>query len=403
MSTKERASKKLKKSIFLILILLVLVSGVFAQTKYDFPAGDFWSFDAGVGMGNFLVKGNPFQVVLDPKLWLSPAVYVGTRVGLNYSKEKDEHDIFTIEGQVYLRWNFLHLGKDVQKTVDFFIQGGLGMIAAYRGWDTPFDEVTRTRGSVLADAAFGVTIPLTPRWHIEPSVRGGYPHIWGVSLTTGYKFPLPKVTYQMTPTRVELVGGSRRPDSNISYIGDLPKPGESVSQGKIGTVGAFETPPPGLEYVEVTGTQPPHIEYVEVIKILPPNEIIKRIIVPAIEFIIFGPDIGSFNVGIDRDAQQLNELVLNSIAKMLNDDRNLRVRIEGHANPFTISKSEQDELLALSSMRANVVANQLRAKGVSEEQLAIISLGGTRNATSDWDVRNRNRRVELMIIQFIPD
>ena len=140
--------------------------------------------------------------------------------------------------------------------------------------------------------------------------------------------------------------------------------------------------------------------YVEVIRVLPPNEIVKRTIIPAIEFIIFGPDIGSYNVGIDRDAQQLNEMVLDLVAQMLRDDSSLRVRIEGHANPYTINRSEHDELMTLSAIRANVVADQLRAKGVSEEQLAIIALGGTRNATSEWDIRNRNRRVELMIIQF---
>ena len=55
--------------------------------------------------------------------------------------------------------------------------------------------------------------------------------------------------------------------------------------------------------------------------------------------------------------------------------------------------------MALSTMRANVVAQQLRERGVNEDQIVIIGFGGTRTATSEWDVRNRNRRVELMIIQ----
>ena len=408
-----KTTKKSKKCVFTVLAFLVFTSGVYAQTEYDFPAGDFWSLDAGVGMGNFLVKGAPFQGVIDPKLWLSPSLHVGSRVGLNFSSEEDSHDILTIEGQIYMRWNFLRFGRNVDKKTSLFAQAGIGMIAAYRGWESPFDDVHRTRGSVLLDGALGLTIPITPRWHIEPSVRGGYPHIWGISLTTGYKFPLLRVTYQMSPTRVELIGAPQTTSSGLTYVGNLGQSAKSAelphssaahpsekSLSGIGTVAALGPPPPGIEYVEVIRTIPPHIEYVEVLKVLPPIEIIKRIIIPAIEFVIFGPDIGRYNVGIDNDAQQLNELVLNATAQMLTEHPNLRVRIEGHANALTISRSEHDELLALSTMRANSVASQLRAKGVSNDQIVVVSLGGTRSATSDWDVRNMNRRVELMIIEF---
>jgi hypothetical protein len=60
----------------------------------------------------------------------------------------------------------------------------------YKGGDTAFGSVSDNRGSAMFDAAVGMTIPLGSRWHIEPQVRGGYPHIVGVSLTAGYKFPL---------------------------------------------------------------------------------------------------------------------------------------------------------------------------------------------------------------------
>ena len=336
---------KVKKYIFLLAIFIAIGSGLYAQT--EFPAGDFWSLDAGLGMSDLLVKGHSFQAVLDPKLWLSPPLMVGSRLGVSYSNEKDSDlsNILTFEGQVYLRWNFLRLGPADNKT-NIFVQGGLGLVSAYRGRDKSFDDVTKTRGSLLADAALGVTIPLSPRWHIEPSVRGGYPHIVGFSVTGGYKFPLPqKIRYQTTSKT----------------------------------------------------------EYVEIVKMLPPEEIIKRIMISSVEFILFGPDIGKYNVGIDNDAQQLNELVLNAAAQYLNDNPEFRVRIEGHANPFTISPSEADELMALSAMRANTVADQLRSRGVNDEQIVIISFGGTRVATSEFDVRNRNRRVELILIQINTD
>ena len=324
-----------QKRFFLLLSFFLLIGVLYAQT--EFPAGNYWSLDAGIGISGIMVKGSSFQLVIDPKLWISPALTVGSKIGINYSNEYDSYDILTFEGQVYLRWNFLKLGKK-ENPLNIFVQGGLGLVASYRGWNNVFDDVTRTRGSLLADASVGVTIPLSERWHIEPSIRGGYPHIWGASITAGYKFRLPQ----------------------------------------------------SREIIK-THTQ---IEY---------NEIVKHIKITAIEFVIFGPDIGSYNVGIDRDAQQLNELIIIGTAKFLSENPNYRVRIEGHANPYTVNVSEAEDLMALSAMRADIVAEQLRARGVKDEQMVVISFGGTRNATSEWDVRNRNRRVELMIINIDTD
>ena len=343
-------------------IFFALLSGLYAQnetnakpqseakTDYEFPAGNYWSLDAGFGMSGTLVEGSSFNFIIDPKLWLSPPLMVGAKSGVSISKEKNSvgselGNIVTFEGQVYMRWNFLRLGQNLDKRTNIFAQLGVGLLAAYRGTKNPFNEVTETRGSLLVDLALGATIPLGTRWHLEPQVRVGYPHIWGFALLGGYKFPLPM-----------------------------------------------------NKYISEKST-----EYIEVEKMLPASEIIKRITITAVEFVIFGPDIGSYNVGIDRDAQQLNELLLNSTAKMLSEHPDYRVRIEGHANPFTINRSEAEELLALSTMRAYVVAEQLRARGVKDEQMNIIAFGGTRNATSDWDVRNRNRRVEIMIMHINED
>ncbi|MCL1817586.1 MAG: OmpA family protein [Spirochaetaceae bacterium] len=294
-------------------------------------------------MSALLVKGLSYQAILDPKLWLSPALMVGSKAGVSYSTEKDSRDsnILTFEGQVYLRWNFLTLGSDDEDKINVFVQGGLGLISAYRGEDRPLDDVTKTRGSLLADAAIGVTIPLTARWHIEPLIRGGYPHLGGFSITAGYKFPLPQKTEYRTQT-----------------------------------------------------------DYREIIKTLPPEEIIKVVVVTMNEFILFGPDIGKYNVGIDHDAQGLNELVLNSVVQKLKENPDLRVRIEGHANPVTTDPKEADELMALSAMRSKAVADQLKARGIREEQMIVISFGGTRTVTHDHQIWNRNRRVELIVFRI---
>ena len=329
--------KKIKKLFLLVLTLLTVANSLYAQT--EFPAGDYWSLNAGAGMSAILVDGLSYQIIIDPKLWLSPPLMVGSKIGVNYSTD----NILTFEGQAYLRWNFFRLGK-TEKTTNIFLQGGVGMIAAYRGNSMPFDDVTMTRGSLLAEGALGVTIPLSDRWHIEPLVRGGYPHMGGFSLTAGYKFPLPQKTKYQTRT-----------------------------------------------------------EYIEIIKTIPQKEIVKRIMVTAVEYIIFGPDTSKYNVGIDNDARGLNELALDYTAKTLVENPDYLVRIEGHANPFTVDPSEYDELMLLSSMRANTITEQLKAKGVSEEQMVVIAFGGTKTATSDYNSRNRNRRVELIIIKVDAD
>lgn len=336
-----------KEKLIFLLIACAVVGGLYAQT--DFPGGDFWSLDAGGGMSNLLVEGAAFQVVIDPKLWLSPPLMVGSKLGINYSTD----EILTFEGQVYLRWNFIRTGGDPNRLVNFFLQGGLGMVAAYRGDANPFDNVTRTRGSLMGDAAVGITIPLTDYWHIEPQFRGGYPHVFGVSLTVGRKFRLPE------KTRYEFIQGETQIETRI--------------------------------------------EYREIVREIPPNEIIKRVMISTVEYILFGPDIGKYNIGIDKEATDLNEMALDSTAQMLRDNSSYRVRIEGHANPVTTDPAEADELMTLSAIRANEIKEQLKARGVKEEQMVIIAFGGTRKITSNHDIQNRNRRVEMSVIQIDTD
>jgi hypothetical protein len=305
------------------LIVILLVTGrLHAQTA--FPAGDYWSLGAGFGMTGILVKGRSYQGILDPKIWLSPPLMVGSRLGVGYSTD----EIFSFEGQVYLRWNFLRMGSP-EKQVNVFIQGGLGMLAAYRGTDKSFSNIdlSQTRGSVMADAAAGITIPLTSRWHIEPTIRGGYPHIAGFGITLGYKIPLPH--------KAKSAGGS------------------SNRQIRAGTV----------------------------------------------EHIMFGPDTVQYNAGLELDAQKLNEVILNNLAEALKKNSKLQVRIEGHANPVTHTPDEAKRLVTISKERADAIARQLKAKGVSEDQMVIAALGGTRTITSNYDIRYRNRRVELILIQ----
>jgi OOP family OmpA-OmpF porin len=84
---------------------------------------------------------------------------------------------------------------------------------------------------------------------------------------------------------------------------------------------------------------------------------------------------------------------LDSIAKVLMANPNLRVEIGGHTDA---SRSAADDM-HLSTLRAEAVRNYLVAKGVPFQQLVARGYGSTRPRTPDTTPRGRaaNRRVEI--------
>ena len=82
--TKEKTCTLIKIVFFLAFI--TLINSLHAQS--GFPAGDYWSLDGGVGVSDILVEGASFQAILDPKLWLSPPLMVGSKIGVNYSTDE---------------------------------------------------------------------------------------------------------------------------------------------------------------------------------------------------------------------------------------------------------------------------------------------------------------------------
>jgi outer membrane protein OmpA-like peptidoglycan-associated protein len=195
--SKKRFSGNFKKLALCAVAMAMLLNGLYAQTV--FSGGDYWSLDAGLGSADFLVRGLSSQFVIDPKISLSVPLMVGSKFGIDFSTDR----ILTFEGQAYLRWNFMRKGNPVNP-VNFFLQSGIGLLTMYKGNENDgiFSDPTRNRGSLMFDAAAGVTIPLASRWHIEPSIRAGYPHIMGFSVTAGYKFSLPQKTKYTEPKQL---------------------------------------------------------------------------------------------------------------------------------------------------------------------------------------------------------
>ena len=86
---------------------------------------------------------------------------------------------------------------------------------------------------------------------------------------------------------------------------------------------------------------------------------------------------------------------LNDIVKVLNEDPNVKIDIEGHTD--NVGKPEKNK--TLSEERAKAVLNYLKSKGVDESRLVSVGFGAekpvAKNATAAG--RKKNRRVELKL------
>ena len=332
----------MKKTIVFLALLLMAISVQARPPNWD---NSYLSLDGGVGTSLALVDGFSAGLYVEPKFGISPRFMVGSKNGIHYSWEDGENtdNIIIMETQLYFRWNFLRLGPS-HNPANIFVQGGFGLLGAFRG-----NDVHMSRASILADVTAGITIPISASWHIEPTISGGFPFLGGLAVTIGRKFSLPRRAINQVIREIV------------------------------------------YEY-----------EYVEILREIPPVEIISRVLISQVEYILFAPDIAVFNRGLDHDAQSLNELVINHVAQSLRENSDFHIRIEGHANPVTHAPGEIEELAALSEARANEVARLLRERGVAEEQIVVIALGGTRTvaAEEDHDHWNMNRRVELIMVQL---
>ncbi|MCL2276936.1 MAG: OmpA family protein [Treponema sp.] len=340
----------IKKYNFALLLFSLLTAVLSAQTGSSSSNLSYWSLNAGVTNSFIDVNGSSFGLIAEPRFDLPYNLMIGSKNGINFSTDK----IITLETQIYLRWNFLRVpsgSASPRRSLDFFIQGGAGFIGALNGPDyiPNHNNIIHSRSSLLGDFSLGLTIPLPSMWQIEPSFRGGYPFIWGFALTAGYKFPLGREITRETVREVETIREVERAQEVIVRT----------------------------EYIEV----------------------INRLMITQIEYILFAGDISAYNVNLDSDARSLNDLVINEVVKMLLDNPDLRANIEGHANPVTGDPDEVQILFALSSNRAHEVARLLRERGVSEEQMVVVAFGAGKVLTTDRLHWNMNRRVEIILYQ----
>lgn len=110
-----------------------------------------------------------------------------------------------------------------------------------------------------------------------------------------------------------------------------------------------------------------------------------------------------FAPGEAKLSGQYNE-VLKAVAQVLKDDRHA-IQVEGHTDDVPISTANFPSNWELSSSRASTVVRLFADSGIEESRLVAIGHAATKQVASNEtpEGRQRNRRVQLMVLSALPD
>jgi hypothetical protein len=104
---------------------------------------------------------------------------IGARGGVSYAPFAEDDRLVIFRGDAFFRWYLFRLPY-----THFFLQTGVGLMSAHRGWDSE-----NARGTIEAGGAIGVRFFLPYNWYMEISARSGYPFVVGAGLALGWRFP----------------------------------------------------------------------------------------------------------------------------------------------------------------------------------------------------------------------
>jgi outer membrane protein OmpA-like peptidoglycan-associated protein/flagellar hook assembly protein FlgD len=120
--------------------------------------------------------------------------------------------------------------------------------------------------------------------------------------------------------------------------------------------------------------------------------------------IVFRPNFADFE-GLSSEVVDNNTRIIRRVAQILNQFRDYKVQVEGHANPTQplgpARDREQVELRRISEARAKAVVDLLVRYGVARNRLTATGAGGTNPVAAYEDRDNwwKNRRVEFYLIR----
>jgi len=129
-----------------------------------------------------------------------------------------------------------------------------------------------------------------------------------------------------------------------------------------------------------------------------------KVRIASITFPANSPDLGAVE---DQEKVARNNRTLKRLAEIFKKYSTYRIRIEGHANnlswanPAKAKIEEKEELIPLSTKRAEAVKEALVAHGLDSGRITTVGLGGTSPIVPFSDEINRwkNRRVEFILIK----
>jgi outer membrane protein OmpA-like peptidoglycan-associated protein/flagellar hook assembly protein FlgD len=126
-----------------------------------------------------------------------------------------------------------------------------------------------------------------------------------------------------------------------------------------------------------------------------------KIQIPSIQF---RPNFADFE-SLPQDVVDNNNRIIRRIAQILNQFRDYKVQVEGHANPTQPAGSARDreepELKRISEARARAIVDLLARNGVARSRLTAIGAGSSRTIATFEDRDNwwKNRRVDFYLIK----
>jgi flagellar hook assembly protein FlgD/outer membrane protein OmpA-like peptidoglycan-associated protein len=116
----------------------------------------------------------------------------------------------------------------------------------------------------------------------------------------------------------------------------------------------------------------------------------------------FAPNSPQLELDAATETGARNIAVLDRLVEVFDKYGSYQIRVEGHAVNITqTEREEREELLPLSTARAEAVRQALIDRGMEPDRISIVGRGGSRPIVPHTDLENRwkNRRVEFILIR----